>query len=57
VRARWRLDGPAFGELLAACDAARLDATLPAHRALKLTQALSDWSVTLGLTDVSRKEH
>jgi hypothetical protein len=49
VRTRWRIDVTACSELMRACDSARLDAQLPSHTALKLTQDLFDWSIKLGL--------
>lgn len=56
VRDRWRIDDPALGELLRACESARADAKLGAHAALKLTQSLSDWTLELGLGRESRTQ-
>jgi hypothetical protein len=55
--ARWNVDGPALGELLRSCEAARRDSNLSTDAALALSRSLADWSARLGLSPRQTKEN
>jgi Domain of unknown function (DUF4350) len=57
ARTRWNLEGPALGELLRSCEAARHDARLSTDAAITLSRSLSDWTARLGLSPRQMKEN
>jgi hypothetical protein len=53
VHDRFKVDGPAFGDLLRSCEAARHDPNLRSDEALALTRSIAGYAAKLGVSKES----